>query len=484
MLYRGLLHRYGGDSLWDDRGTMSLSNKSGGGPVNRSAHSTGAVKSDQDLRDALIRLDHRGYRSYRDIEGTYRFPQFDLSIDHAQSDPFAPPSRLRARMNLEVTGYPPAIFVPGPARRAFADFAGRSFRAALRRFDARLLSIDAGGQTVLERTSCVVTDSWIEVRFTARLPGAGRTILGRDAARLLTETLPEAVIRSLPWEAMDQEAAWRHVRTVEDAVALRRELNVRDLVAFVADGAVLPRLSGASDLPLRERVITFESPPELRVSLPTPNSGEVSGMGVPRGITLIVGGGYHGKTTLLEALQVGIYEHVPGDGRERVVTAPHAVKIRAEDGRRIERVDVSPFLSNLPFDADTRSFSTDNASGSTSQAASIMEALEVGTSCLLLDEDTSATNFMVRDELMQRLVPAELEPITPFIDRVRELRDRGVSTIMVAGGEGDYFEVADRVILMEIYRPRDVSDRAHQLVAENGNRGREERGPFEPPIPR
>ncbi|MBV9281052.1 MAG: ABC-ATPase domain-containing protein, partial [Chloroflexi bacterium] len=441
--------------------------------------------SSRDLRDRLLRLDRRGYRAYRDIEGSYRFPQFTLFIDHVQSDPFAPPSRLRVRMPPAEVGYPPAMLQTRGRRIALADYLARRFALAIRAPEARALAVDAGGQVVLERTAAVVTDAGGELRFTARLPAAGRTILGNDAARLLTETLPRAVLASLPFAAFDPEAAWAHLKTVEDAQALRDQLERRGLVAFVADGSVLPRLSGASDLPLREGVIPFQAPPELRVTLSTPHSGEVTGMGIPRGTTLVVGGGYHGKTTLLQAIQVGVYDHVPGDGRERVVALADAVKVRSEDGRRVEKVDISPFLSNLPTGADTTHFSTDDASGSTSQAAGIMEALEAGTRLLLLDEDTSATNFMVRDELMQRLVPKELEPITPFIDRVGELKEQGVSTIHVIGGDGEYFAVADRVILMESYRPRDVTDRAHRVIEEHGAQRRHEApAPFHLPLPR
>jgi predicted ABC-class ATPase len=345
--------------------------------------------------------------------------------------------------------------------------------------------VDAGRQTVLERTAVAVSPDGVELRFTARLPAAGRTILGHEAARLLCDLLPPLVLEALCFTSLDLEAVWRHVHTVEDAQALRDQLADRDLVAFVADESVLPRISGASDLPLREGFVPFRSPPELAVSLTTPNSGEVAGMGVPRGTTLIVGGGYHGKTTLLQALQDGVYDHIPDDGRERVVTLHDAVKVRSEDGRSVEQVDISPFLSNLPSGIDTKRFSTDNASGSTSMAAGIMESLEVGTRLLLVDEDTSATNFLVRDELMQQLVPKELEPITPFIDRVPELRERGISTIHVIGGDGEYFSVADRVILMQGYQPRDVTADAHRIIqAWRDPRRHEATEPFRLPTPR
>ena len=101
-------------------------------------------------------------------------------------------------------------------------------------------------------------------------------------------------------------------------------------------------------------------------------------MGIRKGITLIVGGGYHGKSTLLKALEAGVYNHIAGDGREFVITDDTAFKLRAEDGRSITGVDISPFIKNLPNKKDTVHFSTEDASGSTSQAANLMEALESG----------------------------------------------------------------------------------------------------------
>jgi predicted ABC-class ATPase len=188
-------------------------------------------------------------------------------------------------------------------------------------------------------------------------------------------------------------------------------------------------------------------------------------MGLPKGVTLIVGGGFHGKSTLLRAIELGIYSHVPGDGREYVVTDPGAVKIRAENGRFVEKVNISPFIRTLPLLRDTTRFSTDNASGSTSQAANIMEALELGARVLLLDEDTSATNFMIRDRRMQELVAQDHEPITSFIDKVRPLyQDYGVSTVLVMGGSGDYFEAADQVLWMSNYRPLVVTKKAREIA--------------------
>jgi predicted ABC-class ATPase len=230
--------------------------------------------------------------------------------------------------------------------------------------------------------------------------------------------------------------------------------------------------------PLAEQAIPFKSPDSLSVTLTCPYAGEVTGMGIPHGITLIVGGGYHGKSTLLRAIEAGVYNHIPGDGRHQVVTDPAAVKVRAEDGRSIAGVDISPFIGSLPQGKSTQNFSTPNASGSTSQAANIIEAIEAGATALLVDEDTSATNFMIRDRRMQALIAKDREPITPFIDKVRQLyTDHGISTVLVMGGSGDYFDVADTVIAMDEFCPQDVTAQARAIAAEYKTERDPEGGP-------
>jgi len=327
--------------------------------------------------------------------------------------------------------------------------------------------MEAPGQEVLPQTAVLVReDASVEARFTVGLPAAGRKILGGEAAKLLLVSVPRIVEAALRAEAFDIGEIHRHAECNEDADALRRGLAGRGLVAFIGNGAVLPRKSGVSQEPLEgPSVLPFEAPAELAVEVALPNSGRIVGMGIPEGVTLIVGGGYHGKSTLLRALESGVYNHRPGDGRERVVCDGAAVKIRAEDGRSIQGVDISPFIRNLPDLKDTVAFSTPNASGSTSQAANIVEAVEAGAGCILVDEDTAATNFMIRDRRMQALVPRENEPITPFVDRVRDLyRTHGVSAILVLGGSGDYLEVADTVIAMKDYRPWEVTEEARAVA--------------------
>ncbi|MCL6437628.1 MAG: ABC-ATPase domain-containing protein [Rubrobacteraceae bacterium] len=421
------------------------------------------------LRSILDRIDRRGYGAYKDLQGSYDFERFTLTIDRVQRDPFAPPSLIRVR--TRDNRFDPALFSNPVRKFALEDFLTRRVDAAIRKIvrgnrgsgGSGRVEIQRPSQVVLPRTSMVVHRDYVEARMAVGLPARGRTVDARAARAVLLDELPKVVGASLVPAGVDEEAARFHVETIEDAERLRGMLPSLGLVAFVADGAVLPRESGASDRPLTGGAVPFESPEELRVTVELPNRGEITGMGIPEGVTLIAGGGFHGKSTLLEALSWGVYDHVPGDGRELVVTREDAVKIRAEDGRSVAGVDISGTIGELPGGRTTENFSTPNASGSTSQAANIAEALEVGTSLLLVDEDTSATNFMIRDERMRELV--RKEPITPFVDLARPLYNTlGVSTVVVIGGVGAYLDVADRVILMEDYHPHDATDRAREVT--------------------
>ena len=421
----------------------------------------------EDLRRMLARIDQRGYPAYRDIQGEYATGDLTLHVDRVQPDPFAPPSRLRTRVAMTTARVPAELCATRARRIALADWmARRAARAASAgRIDA--LRIDAGGQEVLERSAVAIAPDWIELRLEASLPAAGRRILGRAAERLLCDLVPRVVDESLLWRADSGEDARRFIACVEEQEEIRARLGDLGLIAFVGNGAILPRASGRSDAPMSAaEAIPFVAPPSLEVTLDLSAGRRITGMGISRGVTLIVGGGYHGKSTLLAALERGVYPHVPGDGRDLVVSAPDLVKIRAEDGRRVEAVDIRAFIGDLPGGRSTASFSSEDASGSTSQAASIVEAIEAGARGLLLDEDTSATNFMIRDVRMQALVGREHEPITPFVERVRELHEKlGVSTVLVMGGSGDYLDVADRVLLMRDFRAIDATADAREVVA-------------------
>ena len=416
------------------------------------------------LERTLTDLDGKGYKAYKGLVGEYAFEGWSLVVDHVQADPFAAPSRIRAIVDSTTAGLPDTVFSSPARERAARDFIARAFRNAIR--NEKALGIDAGRQTVLDRTAVLFTDRGVELRLTLSLPARGRTILGHQARKLICNILPEAVVEAATARHLDLAAMEAHMAAVEDQEALRRALPAQNLVAFVGNDAILARQSGIDDRPLHD-AIPFRSPESLTVRIDTPNSGTVVGMGIPQGITLVVGGGFHGKSTLLSAISMGVYDHIPGDGREQVVTEPSTAKIRAEDGRAVHHMDLSPYINRLPFGKTTVDFSTELASGSTSQAAALQESLEAGAETLLVDEDTSATNFMIRDRRMQALVAREHEPITPFVDRIRQLRDEvAVTTILVMGGSGDYFDCADTVIQMQDYGAHDVTSDAHRIAAE------------------
>ena len=435
-----------------------------------------AMNTATELRTKLRSIDHRGYPAYKELKGQYNFGDYTLSIDHVQGDPFAAPSRLSVLVKKDKAGFPEQYYDTPEKRITLQDHLTRLFGrwVASGSFQAKgsgksgLLSVSRCGQQVLERTAMRIKNGDVTLRFEAGFPANGRTINARELEKMLFDILPDCVRKSLYYGKIDKEKVKQAIWLCEDQQYIRQCLTQQGLCAFIAEGSVLPRESGVSEKPMKGAV-AFRAPESLKITLNPPHRGEITGMGIPQGITLFVGGGYHGKSTILQALQNGVYNHISGDGREFVITDDTAFKLRAEDGRSITGVDISPFIKNLPNKKDTVHFSTEDASGSTSQAANLMEALESGSSLILIDEDTSATNFMVRDQLMAQVITPGEEPITPFISRVRGMyEDLGVSSVIVAGSSGAFFDVADTVIQMKEYVPIDITERAKQAAQAYG----------------
>ena len=432
------------------------------------------MKSQQDLRLQLKSIDHKSYPSYKSLRGAYRFPRYVLSIDHVQGDPFAAPSDVSVTIDTKAAGFPAFAMKDKLARTALADLLLREFAARVNRYTFKakgsgksgLISVSHPGQEVLRRTACEVSETEITARFAVGFPANGRTINAGELEKILFEYLPQCVEQAFYYKNLDEGRVRQVIELAEDQQAIREALPQMGLVAFVADGSVLPRESGISSKPMKGAV-AFSSPERLRVTMQLPHGGTLTGMGIPKGITLIVGGGYHGKSTLLNALELGVYNHIAGDGREYVITDATAMKLRAEDGRFIKNADISMFINDLPNGRDTTDFSTADASGSTSQAAAVVESIEAGSRLILLDEDTSATNFMVRDAFMQEIVSPDQEPITPFLSRARDLYEQaGMSTVLVAGSSGAFFHIADTVLQMDQYKPVDITERAKALCVQ------------------
>lgn len=509
-----------GSSRSSDRQGRSSGNYSG------SSRSSGQRRFNDEPRESTLNeltshlhaIDGRSYAAYKAIVGRYRSPLgWVLYIDRIQPDPYAPPTAIRVVLPLALTGADARLtgFTPrltgadtrptgtnetlteanetlteanehltaSPTRAvALRDYLARTLRELLK---GQAISIAPAGQEILERSSVNLHETWqddfstpafnapgpyLELRLRWSLPAFGREIAGRQAARNLNLDLARAVAGLDLRESELGAAAWKHCQVAEDHAALQEILVERGWVAFLADGANLARRSGVSQLPL-EGGVPLTAPETLAQTVQLPHAGAVRGTAIPAGVTVIAGGGYHGKSTLLNAIARGIYPHIPGDGRELVATVPEAMAVRAADGRAVTGVDLRPFISHLPGrDADPAQFTTANASGSTSQAASIMESLELwgqpAQAALLLDEDTCATNLLIRDQRMRALVSSEREPITPLVDRIRALhRERGISTLIVMGGSGDYLDVADQVLIMDSYRLVDATAQARQVCA-------------------
>ena len=428
------------------------------------------------LKQKLASIDKRDYGHYQKLVGSYDFSFFKLIIQQIPKDPFAPPHTGIYRIQVGRTDERIINmgFVSKVQKVAFADYLSRCFYDASQRLSkgvrgtghSGIITINEPGQCILERNSVVITDDIIEVRCFLGLPAEGRIITADIAQQMFFTELPKIVKESLLRENIDHEAIQRHLEVAEDTQYLRDKLDSLGLIAFIANGSVLPRQSGTSDKPMRDKkAIPFMAPESLTQAIELPHVGMIKGLAIKKGITLIAGGGYHGKSTLLDALETCIYNHIPSDGREYCVSSVKTAKVRAYSGRHVAKTDISPFINNLPFNQDTTSFSTNNASGSTSQAANIIEAIEAGAEVLLMDEDTCATNFMIRDSKMQQLVHKKDEPITTFIDKVKQLyEERNISTILVLGGVGEYFDVADSVIQMINYEPFDVTHKAHRIA--------------------
>lgn len=443
----------------------------------------------EDLRRVLQRIDHKSYGMYKSLAGAYDCGKYVLHIDHVQGDPFASPSRLRFEIKKADHGFPEEYWKEKHRKLALEDQVLRRFNGFLRKMDrgskgsgkSGRITTCRTGQKVLERIAVVFSENKMELRFEMGFPARGRSILADEMSRLLFDILPKLAGGCLfygRWDAGSRKRLQATIFLADDQKALREELEKRKLAAFVADGAVLPRESGISDLPMKEAVV-FRSPETLRTEIRLPHKGTITGMGIPEGITVIVGGGYHGKSTLLKALEQGVYNHIAGDGREYVVSRDHAMKIRAEDGRNVLHTDISMFINHLPNGQDTTDFSTENASGSTSQAANLVEALEAKSRLLLLDEDTSATNFMIRDKVMTRLVSDDREPITTLLRHIRALYERhGISFVIVVGSSGDYLSVADHVLQMDHYEVKDVTGTAKNICEEEHISGQYPAGPL------
>lgn len=428
----------------------------------------------QQLTDALRKIDHKSYGMYKTLAGSYEFGVYILHIDHVQGDPFASPSRVRVEISKQRHQFPPAYIESLPVKTATEDFLLRQFLQELRALDRQwsgsgksgIISCCHAGPEILRRIAVAFEENSLQIRFELGFPAKGRTILADTMKRILFETIPAIIQPVFFYSDFTQKKKdeLRHAYELcQNQSFIQSYLKENGYICFIANGSILPRESGVSDKPLKQSV-PFLSPQTLELTIPLPYGTPITGMALRKGITVITGGGYHGKSTLLKAMESGVYPHIAKDGREYVITLPDSVKIRAEDGRHIKNCNISAFINHLPTKQDTTCFSSENASGSTSQSANVMEAIYSGAKLLFIDEDTSATNFMIRDQLISQLVSEQEEPITPFIKRIRVLYEQfDISTVLVIGSSGDYLNIADTVLKLSDYHLYDVTTEAHAL---------------------
>lgn len=409
------------------------------------------------LYQKIRSLQGKNYGLYKSLaDRSWDFGDFVLEFLHVQGDPYAPASRVMIKASLLMLGFPSEWGGSFERRLALSDYLYRRLSALVReKYPDRDAAVvfDTAGPEMLVRNALWVDNGELRACLQVRLPGDGRKIQAEAAAEILTMVLPDLVSAALynsgesKKDGVEPELV-EHYRVLAERKEILSQLEERGLCAFVPDGAVLPRASGLSELPM-EGAVPFAAPEEMAVML-VANGREIRGMGIPKGITVISGGAFHGKSTLLQALTKSVYPHIPGDGREGIVVSESAVRVGVEDGRSVRGTDLSQFVRDLPGGISTKNFTTACASGSTSEAANLMEAMEAGSDVFLIDEDSSAVNFLIRDVRVRKLLGDDREPLIPLTDRIREIKGR--SFILVAGACGDFLDLADNIIVMASYK--------------------------------
>ena len=382
------------------------------------------------LRSALRRIDGWGPLAWREILGAWRFQHGVLVVTMPEDG--AEDERILWLVIDHGLG--------AAAPVATADWVLRVARSTLiPASPVRLWTLDPGSD-VRPTTACFVHQGRLHLRLHVELPYMGMCLDAKGFGRLLRRL--EAFAADLA-EVRSRPALQRQRRTVAVAQALRAALPAYGLVAFAARGARLPRHGGSKPLRL---------PPALATTIDLGRLGRITGWGIRAGVTVITGAPYHGKSTVLQALQAGICDHPPGDGRERVVADPSALLVQAEDGRPVRNQDLTPFFARLPGCA-AHNFSTAHASGATSMAASVLQGTAAGCRLLLIDEDSAASNFLLIDPVMRKLLGPALRGTRTLLEVLPDLARQGVSTILVAGSNGHALTVADQVVAMVGWQP-------------------------------
>ena len=424
------------------------------------------TKTQKDLEKQLTQINKKGYKTYQQLKNIYQYPTYTLHLDYIQKDPYAKPSKAHITIKQDTHKIPEKLYNTPPRKTALETIITQKFHQETlkHKYNHKAkITIPHNNQEILIRNNIEITKEKLTIYFNIGLPANGRRINSQEAQKLLNSILPQIIKNTCNYQKYDKEYLLKTVITNEDATYIRNNLKQKKIVTFIANNSILPRKTGNNDKPLKTAK-PFKTPETLKQEYITNNNTKIIGMGIPEGITIIIGGGYHGKTTLLESIQNGVYNHIYQDGREYTITDKTATKIKAENGRNIEKVNINSFISNTPNNINTKQFTTNNASGSTSQATNLIEAIEAGSKLILIDEDTSATNFMIQDPLMQEIITTQKEPITPLTDQIQNIKKQNISIIIVTGGTSQYLKYADTIIQMDNYQAQDITQKVKKIL--------------------
>lgn len=430
------------------------------------------MKDKQEFYELLGELDGRDFSEYNRIIGDYDFSRYVLKVTRVPTDASEPGTLFLLRVPSHVAGFPAHLHQTPIRRTALEDLLVRKMSAAIEASSAydedgvsrKRLFLPKPGPQILPRSALLITEDYVEARVHVNLPVRRGRIHGEEARHVFFETLPAVVNASLIYCNLDEQEAVAFVRLMEDADALRQMLPTRGWVAFVGEGALLAR-RGPDGRAARTGGRPLAISAELWTEVELPNQGRIRGLGIPAGITVVVGDEYSGRVEFLKAIAAGIYNHIPGDGREYVISAPDAVYIAADPGRCIRRVDLGAFIRGDNPGREGSIYSTDDADPCASQMAAMAEALEVGSRVLLFDESDSGTAFLASDSRLDEIAGAGKRGILPLCAAAREMADhRGVS--FVVGGRSsiaEWIPIADTVLRIENFTVSDVTKEAKRL---------------------
>lgn len=409
----------------------------------------------RELHQRFLKINNKPYGIYKSLLGQFfSFGDFTLKFTHIQGDPHASYSKIMLSAKIASLGFTEDLYNTKEKEIALSDFLLRQFTKEIEN-----INIVKAHSQIMQRNSLYIENGIVYVLVSVNLPGENRRIEGEKASELLIGTLSDYLTVAMYWNNINKEKCKEHIDCLLNRNFLLSQLEEHNLVAFVPNNAILPRESSVSESPMQDAV-PFTSPKELQLSLKLLNGTKIEGMGIPKGISIIVGGGFHGKSTLLHALEDSVYPHVPGDGREFIVIDKTATPVKTEEGRVVNGTDISALVKELPFNNNVESFTTKNASGATSQVANLLEAVELGARTILIDEDASAVNFLIRDLRMRSLIEAKKEPLIPLTDRIKDFVNSGINFIIVVGACGDYISLANTVIAFNEYKAECLTEKA------------------------